>query len=452
MSVNLSRSHPSSGMTSSASRDWLFSLVIAAVVGIGLGALVGGLAFRVQNGDVVATALVRVTPPVDLGTIATGTAETQWEAKTEGYVSGEVAYLSGQGFARAVGDALGSRDPAAITVTQNAMSPVLTMTARGKSASDADETVRTAIDVYRQQLTQRTDQQLKSILPTLEDWESAAVEAGDGARAEDVRTRRAAIQLHAAQSDVVEVLQPPAADASAGGRWMIGALFGGIAGGLLAILGLSAYRNRSGRLRSAADVADVVDGFIVPPVDLRQRDDRQSRAQSASLGRTMYAQCRGSAPNRVILLIGASPRSGTDVVASLLQSAAAEHGPAEYLDLKTAEKLPSPTNKMRTLIVDAGALGESALAAEVIRAATDLIVVARLDSDTTAQMLAVRSATASSRVPLIALFTYRPWWSRPTSEAPGLPITSGDDDHAETQVIARVQLNGRVPVDAVGRG
>ena len=41
--------------------------------------------------------------------------------------------------------------------------------------------------------------------------------------------------------------------------------------------------------------------------------------------------------------------------------------------------------RTKTLIVDAGALGESALTAGAIAAATDLVVVAQLNVDTVAQ-------------------------------------------------------------------
>lgn len=414
MSANLAKIHPASieAVSRPAHRAWIASLVIVAVVGVGLGAVLGGLAIREQSSEATASSLVRISLPADLGAVASGATDTRSVANVDSYVSGEVAYLSGPGFARQVGEKLGQAESAGVTVVQNGTSSVLTITGTAASGEVATLTVDAAIDVYRQQLGQRMDDQLLTVLPRLDSWERAAVESNDIARAQEVRNLREVVQLQAAQSEALEVVQPATVDDAAGNHWAIGALFGGLLGGLLAVVGLAAFRNRSHRLRSAAEVADVVDGLIVPAVKPMRHTKRSDR-RTALLARTLYAQCPGSAPRRTIVVVGSSRRSGTAAVAALLERAAAEHGRVKCAELTKGAVVIRPEGDVEdenTLIVDAGALGESVMTAEAIAAATDLVVVARLNVDTVAQVLAVRFASASSPLPLMAAFTYRAWW------------------------------------------
>src|SRR6478735_3909230 len=98
----------------SASRIWVTRLVIGAVIGAIVGAAVGAAAFSVLGTDSTATSLVRLTPPPELMAIATGadrnTPDT--DVYITQYMTGEVAYLSGDGFTRAVGASLGQSGPA----------------------------------------------------------------------------------------------------------------------------------------------------------------------------------------------------------------------------------------------------------------------------------------------------------------------------------------------------
>ena len=125
------------------------------------------------------------------------------------------------------------------------------------------------------------------------------------------------------------------------------------------------------------------------------RQPRESWGETqASLARTLFAQLPSPGPTRTIVVIGASRSSGTAVVASLLELAAAEHGAAQVVTLAT-DPLPSPTatDQPTTLVIDAGAMGDATSTPEAIAAATDLIVVGKLGADTLAQTLVVRSAT-----------------------------------------------------------
>ena len=396
-----------------ASRAWIARLIAGAIIGICVGAILGGLIFHTLSSDATATSFIRITQPVDLAAIAAGATQStpDTNSNTENYVSGEVAYLSGHGFAQAVGNKLGKSDPADLKVAQDGHSSVVTISSTSATGDDAVKTVQAAIDVYRQQVAQRTDQQMRSILPALAQWEQVASDANNGARVQDVQNLRANIQLRAAQSSAIAVLQPPTTNDPSDHPWLIGVLFGGLVGGSLLVLGLMAYRKRSGRLTSATDISDAVDGVIVPPVDLRQPRRRSLCDKRTLLARTLYAQCPGAGPSRIIVLIGASPSSASAVVASLIKFAAAENGRVTSAKL-TDGPIPSlpPADQETTLIIDVGAIGESKLTAEAIGVATDLIMVARFGADTVGQALAVRSATASSEAPLMAVFTYRPWW------------------------------------------
>jgi hypothetical protein len=136
-------------------------------------------------------------------------------------------------------------------------------------------------------------------------------------------------------------------------------------------------------------VTDEVEGVLLPAVDLDMPPRTAWTDEQARLGRTLYAQCPSTGPNRLILVIGASPSSGGAVVASLLEMAAAE----------------SPT----TRVVDGGSVGDPTLTPDAIGAATDIVLVLRIEADTVTQALALRTATASSAAPGVAVFTHRRW-------------------------------------------
>jgi hypothetical protein len=119
----------------------------------------------------------------------------------------------------------------------------------------------------------------------------------------------------------------------------------------------------------------------------------------------LYTQCRSAGPTRLILVIGASTESGTSVVAALLETAAAENQPASPSSGQHSS--PTSADPPTTRIVSGGALGDSTLTTDLLAAATDIVVVARLESDTVEQAMALRSATACSAAPVVAVFTYR---------------------------------------------
>lgn len=396
----------------SASRIWVSRLAVGAAIGALCGAVLGGVAFSVLGTDSTATSLVRLTPPPELMAIATGADRStpDTDVYISQYMTGEVAYLSGIGFTRAVGASLGQSGPAQIDVLQEIGSSVVVFTGKADSDADAIRTVQAAIDVYRAQIAQRSERQLRPILPALDEWEEEATGAGDFPRVRQIRELRESLRLQAGTPASVTVLQPPTVDEAMVDKWMLGAALGALIGGTAVPLAQMARRRKSGYLTSAAEISDTVDGVIVPAVDLRQAVPRSRSKKLVMLARTLYAQCPSPGPARTIVLIGASPSSGTSIIASLFERAAAETGPVRAIRLRD-EATPSihSADGDSTLVIDAGAIGDSWLIEEAIRQATDLIVVARLGVDTAQQVFMVRSATAASEVPLAAVVTFRPW-------------------------------------------
>jgi hypothetical protein len=420
-----------------AARIWIMRLVMGGAIGALIGAILGGVVFSVLVADSTATSLVRLTPPPELMAIATGADRTtpDTDVYISQYMAGEVAYLGGTGFARAVGASLGQSGPAQIDVVQEIGSSVVVFKGSGDSDADAVRTVQAAIDIYRAQIAQRSERQLRPILPALDEWEAAAAAAGDGPRVRQIQELRETMRLQAGTPASVSVLQTPTVDETIGGRWLLGAALGALLGATVVPLFQMARRRRKGYVTSPGEIAGNVDGLIVPAVDLGQVAPRSRSKKLAALARTLYAQCPSPGPVRTIVLIGASPSSGTSAIASLFEKAAAEAGPVRAIRLGD-ESAPSfrTADSSITLIVDAGAIGDSWLIEEVIRQATDLILVARFGVDTQQQIVTVRSATTASDAPLAAVMTYRRWrgFSRSDRDADVVDHADGDGSAVTT--------------------
>jgi hypothetical protein len=402
----------------STSRIWVLRLIVGAVAGAILGAIVGAVAFSALGTDSTATSLVRLTPPPELMAIATGADRStpDTDVYITQYMTGEVAYLSGEGFTRAVGASLGQSGSARIDVLQEIGSSVVVFSGRADSDADAIRIVQAAIDVYRAQIAQRSERQLRPILPALDEWEKEAIGAGDAPEVRQIQTLREKLRLQAGAPASITVLQPPTVDEPAVGHWLLGAALGALLGGAAVPLWQTARRRRSGFLMSPHDLADSVDGVIVPAVDLGHAAPRSRSKELTTLARTLYAQCPSPGPVRTIVLIGTSSASGTSIIASLFERAAAETGPVQAIRLTD---VASPSLQLAegeaTTVIDAGTVGESWLLEDAVRQATDLIVVARLGVDTSHHLFTVRSASAASEAPLAAVMTYRPW--RPFSRS-----------------------------------
>lgn len=381
MSVNVSRvPAPAITLISNVeSRLVATRVLVATLVGLVLGAVLGAAAFAALGADSTATAFLRLRNPADLTAIAGGASQTTPDTSDNhtDFAAGEIAYLSGEGFAQAVGRKMAFDEPAELLVAQASDSSIITITSTEASEGAAIRTVQAAIDLYRDDLDQRIDQQLRLILPQLAQWEQ---NAADPLRAQEIQRIRASVELQAADARTLLVVQPPTPDHPSSQQWLIGAVLGGLLGAACIAGYQLVRRRRSGRAALVSTVADGVDGVVVPPADLDIRGDERRR-----LARSLYAQLPSTQPDRQILVVGASESSGHSAIAELLATEVADGA----------------------RVVTGGVVGGTTLTPQLITAATDIVVVARLDVDTAPDALTLHSAIASGTAPTAAVFTYR---------------------------------------------
>jgi hypothetical protein len=412
LSVNVSKVPASTIalISSIETRFVMTKLLIGAVIGLCAGAIIGGLAFGAFTTDTTATAFLRLQNPADLTAIAGGASQVTPDnnGNTSTFVAGEIAYLSGAGFAQSVATKLAKDAPAELNVAQASESSVITISCSSKSRTDAIRTVQTAIDLYGQELAQRVDKQLRTILPTVSEWQQRDI--ADATRMQELQRVRESVELQAAQARTLVVVQPPTPNHPSSQQWVIGVFLGALLGGSCMVAILLARRRRSGRGASVRTLTESVDGVLLPAVDLDMPRRDAWADEQARLARTLYAQCRSVAASRVILVIGASSSSGSSVVASLLEIGAAASRPTASAALSSGHHFPPASAEPgETHVVAGGVVGDSTLTPDVIRAATDIVLVARIEADSAVQVSALRSATLSSAAPVVAVFTYRRW-------------------------------------------
>ncbi len=410
MSVNVSKV-PASAVALVSSIETRYVMTksfVGAVVGICVGALIGGLVFGMLATDTTATAFLRLQNPADLTAIAGGATQTTPENHdiTSHFVAGEISYLSGEGFAAAVARKMARSEPATLNVAQSSESSIVTVSCSSRSGDEAIRTVQVAIDLYGQELAQRVDEQLRTLLPTLTEWQQH--DAADPVRAQELQRLRESVELQAARSSTLLVVQPPTANRLSSQQWVIGAVLGALVGGSAVVAVMLARRRRSGRAALVDTLTESVDGVLLPVVDLGMPPREAWADDETRLARTLYAQCPSAGPNRLILVIGASPSSGSAVVASLLEDAAARSLPTTAATTDRGNhSVPVPHDTVTTRVVHGGAVGDSTLTVDTIAVATDIVLVARLDVDTVARALALRSVAAVSAAPVVAVFTCR---------------------------------------------
>lgn len=407
MSDNVSKV-PSSAValiSSLETRMMMTRLLLGGLIGLCAGALLGAVALGALAADTTATAFLRLQNPADLTAIAGGANQVTPDNQdnTATFVAGEIAYLSGDGFGQAVARKMAMDKPADLMIAQASESPVVTISYSSASRDDAIRTVQAAIDLYRQQLEQRVDAELRTILPALAEWERN--DAADPARLQDIQRVRESVELQAAQASSLLVVQPPTPNRPSNQLWLIGAILGGLLGGACAVAVLLARRRRSGHGSVVKTLTGSVDAVLLPAVDLDLPARDAWTEEQARLARALYAQCPGAGSNRAIVVVGASPPSGAPVVTTLLESAAAESGPAAAT-LSGLHAAPSPAETAGARVVHAGSVGDATLTPELIGAAATVVLVARIEGDTIPQVLMLRSATAAA-AQTVAVFTYR---------------------------------------------
>ncbi|MGV0787820.1 hypothetical protein ABQF33_12970 [Mycolicibacterium sp. XJ2] len=419
----------SSGATvARARREWLVKLLIGALIGALVGTIAGWLLFRTAATESTATAYVRLLQPVDLTAVAASASQTTPDTmdNVRRYVTGEVAFLSGNGFAQTVTRKMGQSQPVELEIEHDDESAVVGISSSSDDADAARRTVQAAVDVYAENLEQRVDRDLRTIVPAFDQWERAARESGNVARAQEIQKLRENVLLQADSSSMV-VLQAPTVNSAAGSDWLMGALLGAVLGGALVPLAMNARRRRSGRVTSFDDLADVVDGTFFPAVEIGQSRDPFRDKAGAALARTLYGQRPSHGQTPIVVLIAASPTSPTPVVLSLFEFAAKELGSTRTVTLARDDSAPlAPAGEVTAVLIDAGTIGASRRVSEAIALATEVVVVAEIGVDTVAQVLTVR-ASVPAQTPVWSVLTYRPR-GRPSSTGRHEPRRVRTDD------------------------
>lgn len=395
MAANASRAPATAieRISSLEGRLLLSKLFVWALVGLCIGALAGGLAFAAMGQKVAATAFLRLQDPTDLVAVAGGARQVTPDNQdhTTQFVAGEVAYLSSDGFARAVARKMAKDEPVDLKVIQENGSAVVSVSCSSSSGEEARRTVQAAVDLYAQQLEQRVDRQVRTILPTLAEWQSNA--DADDSRVQTIQRLRDSVQLQADMMRNLLVMQPPALSDPGVDPWVVGAVVGGLVGGSCVVAALLLRWRRSGVGTVARVVAGGADGVLLPAVDLDMPPRDAWSVEQARLASTLYAICRSDSATPVILVVGASASSGASVVAGLLELAVAQ-----------SPERPALT----TRVVDGGAIGNADLTPDLIESATTVVLVTRLAFDNAATAECGLNFTDAARdVPLMAVFTYR---------------------------------------------
>ncbi|WP_123028234.1 hypothetical protein [Mycolicibacterium stellerae] len=420
----------------------------AALVGILLGALAGGLAFQTERQTEV-TALIRLYQPLDPDQIITNSApsaETQ-----QSYVSGEIAYLNSQGFAYAVAKQLGGPPPGGITAVQDTQSAVVNMSAIEPDFAAAQRVIDAGIDVYRNHLQEQSRDRSQAAMRAIDevidqlqaapgatpdqsqnDWsqvdgnsaaETSSTESDIAARVQQLQAQRAVIDVQTRRGAPFQVVQPATATDDDGmPSWWLGAMGGGLLGGLVAIAGATAWRRREGVMTTTTAVEAHIERVLLPAVRV-DRLDKSSHSYT-QLARSLYAQLP-SPRSGCIVLMGASAQSGTADVAALIAAAVEEHEPVRVVHLADGSaamySLQSPLGlgAEAATIIDGGSVDSSPTLLEAARMADQIIVVAMLGHDVLESVKVAAHLAGRSGVPVSAICTT----GRPTPTTAAIEVS-----------------------------
>lgn len=424
---------------------WLTPLWPATVVGIAVGATLGGMALQSSTVAPSVSALIRIDQPVDPNQILTTNAPSV--ESQQSYISGEIAFLSSPGFAGSLRTALNQADDPNLTATQDSQSSVITLSATAPTAAQATGVIDTALRLYSDHVVEQNRQReqaaidaLNGVINGLRDQIRIAVEApnappqydefgnlippppvpdttGFQDRINELQAQKLSLDVQMLRPPGVQVVQPPTQLPVSGvPHWWLGAVGGGLLGGLLALTLAIVWRQRSGVITSMGALEDEVAGVLWPVVRLRSHGERAKVTNSeAENARAVYAQLP-AARGACILVVGASAQSGTDGMARLLSFAAAEHGPVDTIRQRHANEvierriLPRHRNST-TVIIDGGSLTNSSALPRAAGLATHIIIVAMIGFDTYRQARMVIKLARAHGVPVFAVGARRRWWA-----------------------------------------
>lgn len=446
---------------------WLTPLWPATAVGIAVGAVLGGMALQSSTAASSVSALIRIDQPVDPNQILTVNApsvETQ-----QSYISGQIAYLSSPGFDATLRSALKQPGSPSLTATQDSQSSIVTLSATAPTTDQATAVIDTALKLYSDHVVEQNRQReqaaidaLNGVINGLRDQIRIAAEASSAPpqsdefgnpippppvpdttgfqdRINELQAQKLALDVQMLRPPGVQVVQSPTTMPLEGvPHWWLGAIGGGLLGGLLALTLAMVWRQRSGVITSMSAIENEVAGVLWPVVRLRSYGERAKVTNSEAEGaRAVYAQLP-AAGGACILVVGASAESGTGGMARLLSFAAAEHGPVDTIRQRHANEvierrlMPRGRNSP-TVIIDGGSLTNSSALPRAAGVATHIIIVAMIGSDTYRQVRMVIKLARAHGVAVFAVGARRRRWSpggrAQVAKAVTMPETPGEGLH-----------------------
>ncbi|WP_156529258.1 hypothetical protein [Gordonia sp. 852002-10350_SCH5691597] len=291
-----------------------------------LGGLAGALT-QTGNSAHSAEAMVRLEQPASVSAVLSGQPTSTDELQS--YVSGEIAYLSGSGFRESVKSTLGSETDPSISAVQNSNSAVVTISATAPTEIEAKRIVETAITTYLDhssgELRDRNTAALNSINNLITQQQST----GRGAGVQELRTQASALQLQTAAGAPAIVVQPATPTSGSSSNWGVTAIIGAVVGALVALGGAVVWRNRKRFITSSSDVSDIAKTFT-PTLAIGRPGSFPSESEKAA-ARSFFAQL-GSPDSGTIVVVGASPESGTRRVGELIAGASAHHDAVQVVE------------------------------------------------------------------------------------------------------------------------
>jgi hypothetical protein len=342
------------------------------------------------------------------------------------HTSDEITYLNSAGFADAVAKQLNETSPPRLSVIQDGQSSIVSLSATQADVEEAERNVNAALKVYSDHVQQQTRERGKAAIDALNDVISR-LEVGDQsvtsptsstptsnnqqAGIEQLVLQRLAIEVQTQRSAPLQVVQPPTERSVKGAPgWSLGAVGGGLIGGLLALAGTLAWRKRVGVITSPSALEGQIEHVLLPTVRLSAMTE--SRDAYAGLARSLYAQLPTPRSGR-ILLVGASADSGTEDVARLIAFAVAEHAHVSVAHLQDdaqtfdgLESLADPTDGA-TVVIDGGSLDTSPALPQAAEDASQIIIVAMIGRDVNDTVRMASQLARDSDVPISAVCTHR---------------------------------------------
>jgi hypothetical protein len=389
---------------------WTPPLWPATFAGLMVGALIGGMTLQ-EHRVSEATALIRLYQPVDPNQIMTGTGTSP--DLQQSYISGEITYLSSPGFANAVAKQLNETSPPRVSAIQSAQSSIISLSATRSNFGAAQRIVNAALKVYSDHVQQQTRERGQATIDAINEVISK-LQAGTStsndpqARIQQLDAQRLAIEVQTRRAAPVQVVQPPTMEeVTRVPPWSLGAVGGGLIGGLLALAGALTRRKRVGVITAPSVLEGQIEHVLMPIVRLGALPE--SSHAYLRLARSLYAQLPSPRPGR-ILLVGASADSGTEYVAGLIAFAVEEHAPVcvVYLvdGVQTLDGVEALTEGA-TAVIDGGSVDTSPALPDEAKDASQIIIVAMIGRDVNESVRAASQLARGSDVPISAVCTRR---------------------------------------------